>query len=51
MVARLFWGFYDWDSVPVDGTHISCSVVDIIIEFPFTVDLSPSISKEFTSEV
>ena len=41
----IFFALYIWNSVPVDGTYITLSVVDIEKEFPFTIDLTPERSK------
>ena len=40
-----------WNSGPVYGTDIAQSVVDIGIDFPFPIDLSPASSREGISEV
>ena len=42
--------FYDSNTVPVDGTDISISVVSIGRESIFTIDLSPKRSREGMSE-
>ena len=47
----LFFALHPCNLVPVDGTEIAWSVVDITRYFPFLIDLSPARSREGTSEV
>ena len=42
------FALYTCNEGPVDGTDISQSVVYIIREFPFTIDLSPARSRDVT---
>ena len=51
MVSRSIFALYDWNEVPVDETEISQSVVDISRNLPFTIDISPSRSREGISEL
>ena len=46
MVARSIFLLHAWNEGPVDGTGIAKSVVAIGRELPFTIDLSPEISRE-----
>ena len=50
MVARIIFSLYTWNAGPVDVTDVDISVVDIIREFQFLIDLSTDISMEVTSE-
>ena len=46
----VLFSLYTCNVIPVDGTYISLSVVSIGREFPFTIGLSPAISREVNSE-
>ena len=50
MVARIIFSLYAWNAGPVDVTDVDISVVDIIREFQFLIDLSTDILMEGTSE-
>ena len=47
----VFFALYAWNAFPVDGTDIAQSLMDIGIELPFPIDLSPANIREGTSEV
>ena len=47
---QVFFALYAWNAGQVDGTEIYLSIVDIVREFLFKIDLSPEISREDNSE-
>ena len=51
MVARSIFSLYSWNACPVGVNDIFWSVLEIFIEFPFLIDLSPARSRKVTSEV
>ena len=46
----VLFSMYDWNSCTADGTDIAQSVVAIVREFPFIIDISPERLREITSE-
>ena len=47
----VYFSFYAWNLGSVYGTDIDLSVVDIVKDFPFPIDLSPERPREGTKEV
>ena len=45
----VFFTLNDWNAGPVDGIDISRSVVAIVRDFPFPIDLSPARVREGNS--